>query len=80
MSKKVDQKIFTHNLPHVLPTIWGQPYKSVPVLGLIISQFARYLPKPVLNNIPSLCVKYGLYWCHNDNTGKISHTFLLYNA
>ena len=31
-------------------------YKSVPGLCINISRAARYLPKPVLNNIPSLCV------------------------
>ena len=31
-------------------------YKSVLGLCLIISRAARYLPKPALNNIPSLCV------------------------
>ena len=36
-------------------------YKSVPGLCLIISRAARYLPKPALNNIPSLCVYYNLY-------------------
>ena len=35
-------------------------YKSVPWLCLIISRAARYLPKPALNNIPSLCVFYDL--------------------
>ena len=36
-------------------------YKSVPGLSLIISRAARYLPKPALNNIPSVCVYYDLY-------------------
>ena len=36
-------------------------YKSVLGLCLIISRAARYLPKPALNNIPSLCVYYNLY-------------------
>ena len=36
-------------------------YKSVPGLCLIISRAARYLPKPALNNIPSLCVYNDLY-------------------
>ena len=36
-------------------------YKSMPGLCLIISGVARYLPKPALNNIPSLCVYYNLY-------------------
>ena len=36
-------------------------YKSVLGLCLIISRAARYLPKPALSNIPSLCVYYDLY-------------------
>ena len=36
-------------------------YKPVPGLCLIISRAARYLPKPALNNVPSLCVNYDLY-------------------
>ena len=36
-------------------------YKSMPGLCLIISRAARYLPKPALNNILSLCVYYNIY-------------------
>ena len=36
-------------------------YKSVPGLCLIISRAARYLPKPALNNIPSVCENNDLY-------------------
>ena len=36
-------------------------YKSVLGLCLMISRAARYLPKPALNNIPSLCVYCDLY-------------------
>ena len=40
-------------------------YKSVLGLCLIISRAARYLPKPALNNIPSLFVYYDLYGGYN---------------
>ena len=36
-------------------------YKCVLGLCLIISRAAKYLPKPALNNIPSLCAYYDLY-------------------
>ena len=36
-------------------------HKSVLGLCLIISRAARYLPKPALNKIPSLCVYNNLY-------------------
>ena len=36
-------------------------FKSVLELCLIISRAAIYLPKPALNNIPSLCVHLDLY-------------------
>ena len=36
-------------------------YKSVPGLCPIFSRAARYVPKQVLSNIPSLCVYYNLY-------------------
>ena len=41
-------------------------YKSMPGLCLIISGVARYLPKPALNNIPSLCVYYDLYGINTE--------------
>ena len=39
--------------------------KSMLGLCLIISRAARYLPKPALNNIPSLFVYYDLYGGYN---------------
>jgi len=55
-------------------------YKSVLGLCLIISRAARYLPKPALNNIPSLCVYYDLYVTNTqESTGYSSpesHYFL----
>ena len=45
----------------------GLLYKSVLGLCLNISRAARYLPKPALNNIPSLCVNYDLYECHLES-------------
>ena len=46
-------------------------YQSVPGLCLIISRAARYLLKPVLNNIPSLCVYYNLYGCDTVDTNPL---------
>ena len=47
-------------------------YKSVLGLCLIFSRAARFLPKPALNNIPSLCVYCDLYGVHGVNCKKFS--------
>ena len=45
-------------------------YKSVLGLCLIITRAARYLPKPTLNIIPSLCLYYDLYGLPMANAQK----------
>ena len=44
-------------------------YKSVLGLCLIISRAAKFLPKPALNKIPSLCVFRNLYDIGPQNGG-----------